>query len=50
MCGSNNCKQFGLYYPEKDDCCEIPSVANVVDPKDAVVANSVGLRNGNVLK
>ena len=22
VCGSNNCKQFGHYYHEKDDCCE----------------------------
>ena len=24
VCGSNNCKQFGHYYHEKDDCCEKP--------------------------
>ena len=24
MCGSNNCKKFGAYYHEKDDCCEQP--------------------------
>merc|ERR1712096_187305 len=24
-CGSNNCKKFGAYYHEKDDCCEKPS-------------------------
>ena len=22
VCGSNNCKKFGHYYHEKDDCCE----------------------------
>ena len=22
ICGSNNCKQFGIYYHEKDDCCQ----------------------------
>merc|ERR1711874_38096 len=22
VCGSNNCKKFGAYYHEKDDCCE----------------------------
>ena len=22
LCGNNNCKQFGQYYHEKDDCCE----------------------------
>jgi len=25
VCGSNNCKQFGAYYHEKDDCCEKPA-------------------------
>merc|ERR1712110_732294 len=25
VCGSNNCKQFGAYYHEKDDCCERPN-------------------------
>jgi len=25
VCGSNNCKKFGAYYHEKDDCCEKPS-------------------------
>ena len=24
VCGSNNCKKFGLYYHEKDDCCDLP--------------------------
>ena len=24
VCGSNNCLKFGLYYHEKDDCCEKP--------------------------
>ena len=23
-CGSNNCRKFGLYYHEKDDCCDHP--------------------------
>ena len=23
VCGSNNCKQFGQYYHERDDCCEL---------------------------
>merc|ERR1711936_1248210 len=22
VCGSNNCRKFGAYYHEKDDCCE----------------------------
>merc|ERR1739842_103154 len=25
VCGSNNCKNFGAYYHEKDDCCERPN-------------------------
>ena len=25
VCGSNNCKKFGSYYHQKDDCCEKPS-------------------------
>merc|ERR1712126_89600 len=28
VCGSNNCKKFGLYYHEKDDCCERPEGHN----------------------
>merc|ERR1711981_1380605 len=24
VCGSNNCKKFGSYFHEKDDCCEKP--------------------------
>merc|ERR1711872_362147 len=27
VCGSNNCKKFGLYYHEKDDCCDYPSTS-----------------------
>merc|ERR1712110_487941 len=25
VCGSNNCRKFGAYYHEKDDCCERPT-------------------------
>ena len=25
VCGSNNCKQFGIYFHEKDDCCVKPT-------------------------
>ena len=28
VCGSNNCKKFGLYYHENDDCCERPEGHN----------------------
>merc|ERR1711955_58722 len=24
VCGSNNCKKFGLNFHEKDDCCDLP--------------------------
>ena len=24
VCGSNNCRKFGLYYHDKDDCCDHP--------------------------
>ena len=30
MCGSNNCKQFGAYYHEKDDCCEKPKSEEIM--------------------
>ena len=32
VCGSNNCKKFGAYYHEKDDCCEKPDNGAVSDP------------------
>merc|ERR1711936_395533 len=32
VCGSNNCKKFGAYYHEKDDCCEKASRPLVVSP------------------
>ena len=38
-CGSNNCKQFGLYYHEKDDCCFKPALvqsANSEEPTGKV--------------
>jgi len=31
VCGSNNCKKFGAYYHEKDDCCEKPSNSCITD-------------------
>merc|ERR1711976_687969 len=24
VCDSNNCKKFGTYFHEKDDCCDLP--------------------------
>ena len=38
VCGSNNCLQFGLYYHQKDDCCE--------EPTSKKVAEVVGLKSG----
>ena len=32
MCGSNNCRKFGLYYHEKDDCCDEP----ISDQRDRI--------------
>merc|ERR1719412_2354703 len=32
-CGSNNCKKFGAYYHEKDDCCEKPAPVSTKPPK-----------------
>ena len=49
VCGSNNCKQFGLYYHDKDDCCQKPETTGVLDPRLGVpdapdVVDLVGLR------
>ena len=34
VCGSNNCRKFGLYYHEKDDCCEKKeNIVSTVRPK-----------------
>ena len=35
MCGSNNCRnKFGLYYHEKDDCCEKKeNIVTTIRPK-----------------
>ena len=30
VCGSNNCLKFGLYYHEKDDCCDLPQSGSAV--------------------
>ena len=38
VCGSNNCKKFGLYYHEKDDCCDKPSIS---DNRDAMSSQEV---------
>ena len=33
VCGSNNCKKFGTFYHEKDDCCEKPSATPIDEPE-----------------
>eukprot|EP00092_Neocalanus_flemingeri_P038422 GFUD01041829.1.p1 GENE.GFUD01041829.1~~GFUD01041829.1.p1 ORF type:complete len:633 (+),score=149.63 GFUD01041829.1:55-1953(+) len=33
VCGSNNCKKFGTFYHEKDDCCEKPSATPMKEPE-----------------
>ena len=35
VCGSNNCKKFGSYYHEKDDCCDLPE--NLPPPSPPVI-------------
>merc|ERR1711910_138016 len=35
VCGSNNCKKFGAYYHEKDDCCDLPQ--NLPRPEAPVI-------------
>merc|ERR1712123_346242 len=32
VCGSNNCKKFGIYFHEKDDCCEKPAAISSAEP------------------
>ena len=41
VCGSNNCKQFGSYYHEKDDCCERPrrNLPLLMEPETIVTLN-----------
>ena len=36
VCGSNNCKQFGIYFHEKDDCCVKPMSNEISAPSDLV--------------
>ena len=39
-CGSNNCKQFGSFYHEKDDCCQKPSNSSTVRPPPVIFPGS----------
>merc|ERR1712038_265993 len=45
VCGSNNCKKFGLYYHEKDDCCERPETNNLAIPLTPPVGQRCSGRN-----
>ena len=38
----NNCRKFGLYYHEKDDCCEKPS-NEIIDDKKPSTENFPGM-------
>merc|ERR1712025_1286587 len=38
VCGSNNCKRFGAYYHEKDDCCEKPSDIKLAEEETSVTS------------
>ena len=40
VCGSNNCRKFGLYYHEKDDCCDVPDAL-----QSTTESNSFGFGN-----
>ena len=49
VCGSNNCRKFGLYYHEKDDCCEKPSdvkTSENIDPSPVQIFP--GKRKNNI--
>merc|ERR1712172_419809 len=43
VCGSNNCKKFGLYYHEKDDCCDVPSAVQSTTESNSFGFGSVPL-------
>jgi len=38
VCGSNNCKKFGLYFHEKDDCCDLPSSIPTERPPPVLIS------------
>merc|ERR1711931_439062 len=37
VCGSNNCQKFGLYFHEKDDCCDLPSSLPTDRPAPVII-------------
>jgi len=40
VCGSNNCLKFGLYFHEKDDCCEKSQEKNLIENKQSLFQNN----------
>merc|ERR1711971_847515 len=38
VCGSNNCKKFGTYFHEKDDCCDLPETLAIPEPLPLIPA------------
>ena len=38
VCGSNNCKKFGLFFHEKDDCCDVASSIATERPPPVIVS------------
>lgn len=37
VCGSNNCRKFGLYYHPKDDCCDRPQSLATERPPPLII-------------
>merc|ERR1712244_168466 len=42
VCGSNNCKKFGTYFHEKDDCCDLPETLAIPEPLPLIPADVPG--------
>ena len=34
VCGSNNCRKFGLFYHAKDDCCDLADTPLLAGPEE----------------
>jgi len=43
VCGSNNCRKFGLFYHDKDDCCDLPDTLRVVTNRSPMQLNGAPL-------
>ena len=46
VCGRNNCRQFGNYYHEKDDCCEKPQI---MDENEETSSDDSTVTNGKYI-